>query len=284
MSNKFELQIDTFSGPFDLLLSLIHKKKLDISILSLSKVTDEFLQYVKSLDSKKYLDEIAGYIETASILYSLKIASLLPGIKNESPEDLELIEKRNLLFSRLIQYKAFKDVSVKFAELFQDSNSIFSSTVWETEKLSSSLGRTSELGKDGNNSTQFRPDYRVNLKTDKQQLAQIASNIIFSEKFLEPSITHLLENKVSIHEESHSLVTKLFRSADKVVNFSKFCSPKDEPIQIVAKFLAVLELFRINFVTLEQKKAYADIKIMLLDQVSKLSQDQINKELEDIGV
>ena len=116
----FSLSLDNFQGPFDLLLSLITKHELDITDISLSRVTDEFIGYLKGLDSAEELDRASEFLVVAATLLDLKIAGLLPQGELVDAEDVALLEARDLLFARLLQYRAFKQVSAWLAERFDE--------------------------------------------------------------------------------------------------------------------------------------------------------------------
>src|SRR3954453_6061857 len=115
----FEVRLDNFEGPFDLLLSLIAKHKLDITEVSLSRVTDEFIAHVKAgaaADGAWDLEQTTSFLVVASTLLDLKSARLLPQGDVEDEDDLALLEARDLLFARLLQYRAFKQAAAHFAE------------------------------------------------------------------------------------------------------------------------------------------------------------------------
>ena len=105
----FALTLSNFEGPFDLLLSLISKHELDITEIALSKVTDEFIHYVKQLDEHEEMEQASEFLVIAATLLDLKIVSLLPKGELVDAEDVALLEARDLLFARLLQYKAFKE-------------------------------------------------------------------------------------------------------------------------------------------------------------------------------
>ena len=115
----FRVTLDDFDGPFDLLLSLITKRERDITELSLSAVTDEFLAYLRALEAEDHLDEASEFLVIAVTLLDLKIAILLPQGELVDAEDVALLEARDLLFARLLQYRAFKEASAWFAERFE---------------------------------------------------------------------------------------------------------------------------------------------------------------------
>src|ERR1700728_3531422 len=114
-TGAFEVHLDVFEGPFDLLLGLISKHKLDITEVSLSKVTDEFIAYIKQRSGGWDLDQVSYFLLVAATLLDLKAARLLPAGEVEDEEDLALLEARDLLFARLLQYRAYKEVAAVFA-------------------------------------------------------------------------------------------------------------------------------------------------------------------------
>lgn len=119
MGDGFQVSLANFDGPFDLLLSLISKRQLDITEVSLGAVTDEFLTHVKHLEGIAGLDAASEFVVVAATLLDMKIVGLLPQGEFVDPEDVALLEARDLLFARLLQYRAFKDVSSWFAENFE---------------------------------------------------------------------------------------------------------------------------------------------------------------------
>src|ERR1700734_3945691 len=111
----FEVHLDVFEGPFDLLLALISKHKLDITEIALSSVTDEFIGYIRALAENWDLDQVSYFLVVAATLLDLKAARLLPSGEVDDEEDLALLEARDLLFARLLQYRAYKEVAAIFA-------------------------------------------------------------------------------------------------------------------------------------------------------------------------
>ena len=114
-SGRFQVSLDGFDGPFDLLLTLIGKHQLDITDISLSRVTDEFISYLRGLDTADDLDQASEFLVVAATLLDLKVAGLLPQGELVDAEDVALLEARDLLFARLLQYRAFKQASDWFA-------------------------------------------------------------------------------------------------------------------------------------------------------------------------
>src|SRR6201981_2636068 len=114
-SSAFQVHLDVFEGPFDLLLALISKHKLDITEVALSQVTDEFIGYISERSDGWDLDQVSYFLVVAATLLDLKAARLLPSGEVEDEEDLALLEARDLLFARLLQYRAYKEVAAIFA-------------------------------------------------------------------------------------------------------------------------------------------------------------------------
>src|SRR4249920_4101707 len=114
-SSAFQVHLDVFEGPFDLLLALISKHKLDITEISLSSVTDEFIAHIRALADGWDLDQASYFLVVAATLLDLKAARLLPAGEVDDEEDLALLEARDLLFARLLQYRAYKEVAAVLA-------------------------------------------------------------------------------------------------------------------------------------------------------------------------
>src|SRR5882757_2427530 len=112
----FEVHLDVFEGPFDLLLALISKHKLDITEIALSSVTDEFIAHIRAMSDAWDLDQASYFLVVAATLLDLKAARLLPSGEVDDEEDLALLDARDLLFARLLQYRAYKQVAAVFAE------------------------------------------------------------------------------------------------------------------------------------------------------------------------
>src|SRR5947207_6483751 len=118
-SSAFQVHLDVFEGPFDLLLALISKHKLDITEVALSQVTDEFIAYLSERSDGWDLDQVSYFLVVAATLLDLKAARLLPSGAVEDEEDLALLEARDLLFARLLQYRAFKEAAAHILTLEQ---------------------------------------------------------------------------------------------------------------------------------------------------------------------
>jgi segregation and condensation protein A len=256
----FQLQLENFQGPFDLLLTLIGRHELDITRVALAKVTDEFLQYVKQLDAKQEMDTASEFLVVAATLIDLKLASLLPRGEVVDSEDVALLEARDLLFARLLQYRAFKELS-----------SWFSSAI---ELEARRIPRTVRLEEQYRN---LRPELKWDTSLDQFHLLALAA---FTPKEI-PSIglTHLHAPKVSIREQVGIIVERL-RSA-RNLTFHQLIADSKDRAEFVARFLGILELYQIGAIGMSQPIAFGDITLSWEDETFDAHKlDELGKDYE----
>jgi segregation and condensation protein A len=237
--DKFNVKLNQFEGPFDLLLSLIAKHELEVTALSLHIVTDDFLQYIKNQGSEWNLDEATEFLVIAATLLDLKTARLLPSGEVEDEEDIARLEARDLLFARLMQYKAFKDVSF-----------------WLNDQLSIESKRFAR-------SVSLEPQFanllpEVLLGLGPNELARLAAKAMEVKTIPSISLSHLHAPAVSVREQAGIIVERLRRVG--ATTFRSLISGVEVPV-VVARFLAILELFRESQITLEQESPLADLYI-----------------------
>ncbi|MET8518871.1 segregation/condensation protein A [Nocardioides sp. NPDC004968] len=240
----FEVHLGNFEGPFDLLLSLIAKHKLDITEVSLATVTDEFIAYVKkgAADSGSWdLEQTSNFLLVASTLLDLKAARLLPQGDVEDEEDLALLEARDLLFARLLQYKAFKQVAAVFGE------------------------RLAKESKRHPRSVQLEPRYagllpEVLIGIGLDQFAQLAAAAMAPKPGPpEIGLAHIHGSKVSVKEQAALVIERLRASGQ--VTFRGLCSDSPDTLTTVARFLSLLELFREGAVAFDQVTALGELTV-----------------------
>ncbi|GDX16986.1 segregation/condensation protein A [Actinomycetes bacterium] len=237
--DKFNVKLNQFEGPFDLLLSLIAKHELEVTVLSLHIVTDDFLQYIKNQGSEWDLDEATEFLVIAATLLDLKTARLLPSGEVEDEEDIARLEARDLLFARLMQYKAFKDVSF-----------------WLNDQLSIESKRFAR-------SVSLEPQFanllpEVLLGLGPNELARLAAKAMEVKTIPSISLSHLHAPAVSVREQAGIIVERLRRVG--ATTFRSLISGVEVSV-VVARFLAILELFRESQITLEQESPLADLYI-----------------------
>lgn len=236
----FSVRVGDFEGPFDLLLNLISKHKLEVTELALHRVTDEFIDYIRNQGSEWDLDEASSFLVVAATLLDLKAARLLPSGEVEDEDDLALLEARDLLFARLLQYRAFKEVAALFAERMANANKRFPRTV----------GLDPEY-------TQLLPEVLLGLGPD--QFAALAARALQPRPVAEVSISHLHEQRVSVREQAAVIIDRLRRQ--RTMTFRTLISDCDSTLLIVGRFLALLDLYRQAVIAFEQITPLGDLTI-----------------------
>ncbi|WP_354502161.1 ScpA family protein [Mycetocola sp. 2940] len=236
----FQVALSNFEGPFDLLLSLIGKHELDITEISLSKVTNEFIAYLSGVDSALELDQASEFLVVAATLLDLKVAGLLPQGELVDAEDVALLEARDLLFARLLQYRAFKEASGWFAAHLDAEASRHPRSVRLEEKF---RARTPELV------------WTLTL----DDFAALATMALTPREIPMVGLDHLHAPLVSIREQAAHVVAML-RSGESLT-FRQLIAGADQKGVIVARFLAVLELYRHAALSFEQLEPLGELTL-----------------------
>jgi len=241
----FALHLDNFEGPFDLLLSLISKHKLDITEVALSKVTDEFIAHIKAGGSPENpaqwdLEQTTSFLLVASTLLDLKAARLLPSGDVEDEEDLALLEARDLLFARLLQYRAFKQVASVLAQRLAGESKRHPRAVGLEERYAGLL-----------------PEVLIGIGLE--QFAQLAAKALEPKPVLELSLHHIHAAKVSVREQAGLVVDRLRRNG--AMTFRALCGDSPDRLTTVARFLSLLELFREGAVGFEQLTPLGELTV-----------------------
>ena len=239
-SSGFSVKVGEFDGPFDLLLSLISKRRLEVTELALHEVTDEFLAYIRGQGPDWDLDEASGFLVVAATLLDLKAARLLPSGEVEDEEDLALLEARDLLFARLLQYRAFKEVAALFASGMAKASRQVPRTVGMEPHFAALL-----------------PEVLIGL--GPAQFAALAERVLAPKPPAQVSISHLHLQRVSVREQAAILVDRLRRS--RTATFRALVADCDSTLLIVGRFLALLELYREAVVAFEQLTPLGDLTI-----------------------
>ena len=239
----FQVRLSNFEGPFDLLLQLIFAHRLDVTEVALHQVTDDFIAYTKAIGPQLELDETTAFLVIAATLLDLKAARLLPAGEIHDEEDLALLEVRDLLFARLLQYRAFKHVAEMFAELEAAALRSYPRAVSLEDRYEDLL-----------------PE--VMLGVDAQLFAEIAATAFTPRPVPTVATEHLHELMVSVPEQAEQLLAELQRRGPgKWTTFSDLVADCREPILIVGRFLALLELYRARAVAFDQSEPLGVLQI-----------------------
>lgn len=239
----FTLRLHNFEGPFDLLLTLISQRRLDVTEVALSQVTDDFISYTKAMGADVPLEQTTQFLVVAATLLDLKAARLLPAGEVDDAEDLALLEARDLLFARLLQYRAFKQVAQLLAEL-----------------EAAALRRYPRAATLEPRYVALLPE--VDLGVDAAALAQIAAAAFQPRPAPEVGLGHLHAARVSVPEQA-ALILGLLRDRGVRLSFPELIAGCELPVEIVARFLALLELYREKAVEFEQPEPLGPLMVGL---------------------
>jgi segregation and condensation protein A len=262
----FEVRLANFTGPFDLLLGLIAKHQLDITEVAIATVTDEFIKYIRKLQrlgEEWALDEASEFLVIAATLLDLKAARLLPAGEVEDDEDIALLEARDLLFARLLQYKAFKQVAGILGETLHQEGRRFPRQVALEEHFAAML-----------------PE--LVWKHTPQQFAALAEAALRPKEpaqLPQVALGHLHGSNVSVKEQARMLGLRLQQESPQT--FRSLIADADSTLVVVARFLALLELFRDRAVSFDQLSPLAELAIHWTAEGNGWSAENLSEEYEE---
>jgi segregation and condensation protein A len=236
----FRVALSNFDGPFDLLLSLISKHELDITEVSLSLVTNEFIAYLRELGPEEELEEASEFLVVAATLLDMKVAGLLPQGELVDAESVALLEARDLLFARLLQYRAFKEVSAWFERCLRRESVRHARSVRLDEKYRQAV-----------------PELVWSLSAE--DFAALAMLAMTPKEIPRVGLDHLHAPLVSIREQAAIVVT-LLRDAGSL-SFRELIAGVSQPGVVVARFLSVLELYRHAALSFEQLEPLGELTL-----------------------
>ncbi|MBZ6082132.1 segregation/condensation protein A [Streptomyces olivaceus] len=236
----FKVRLANFEGPFDLLLQLISKHKMDVTEVALSKVTDEFMAHIRAMGPDWDLDQTTEFLVVAATLLDLKAARLLPAAEVEDEADLALLEARDLLFARLLQYRAFKQI----AEIFND----------RLEAEARRYPRTVGLEP---HHAELLPEVVISI--GPEGFARLAVKAMQPRPKPQVYVEHIHAPLVSVQEQAGIVVARLKELGE--VSFRLLVEDTEDTLTVVARFLALLELYREKAVELDQESALGDLLV-----------------------
>jgi segregation and condensation protein A len=237
---RFTVRLHNFEGPFDLLLQLIGSRELDITEMALHTVTDDFIAHLTELGDDADLDETTEFLVVAATLLDLKAARLLPDAEVEDSEDLALLEARDLLFARLLQYRAYKQVATLFVELEASAMRRFPRSVALEERFAALL-----------------PE--VLLGVEPAAFAELAASVFRPKPPPTVGTDHLHAPTVSVAEHTALLRSRLVELGE--ASFAALTADCVAPMEVVARFLGVLDLYRERCVELEQPESFGELTV-----------------------
>ena len=237
---RFTVSLDNYAGPFDALLSMIARRQLEVTEVALGAVTGEFLAFVRTLDLKDDMEQASAFVDVASVLVEAKSAALLPDTSSGMPDEqnLEALRERDLLFARLLQYRAFKEAGADFRMRMEDN-----------------AGRYAHPGTVGPDVSAMLPELVWTLTPD--QLARIAAAAIVNAPASEVSVRQLHVPLVSLREQSLLVRGRLLAAPGHEATFDRLCADATRRVEVVARFLALLAFFKQGLVRFRQAGPYA---------------------------
>jgi len=236
----FEVHLDVFEGPFDLLLALISKHKLDITEIALSSVTDEFISHIRALADAWDLDQASYFLVVAATLLDLKAARLLPAGEVDDEEDLALLEARDLLFARLLQYRAYKEAAAVLASQMTIQGRRYPRRVPIEPQFAGLL-----------------PEVLLGL--GPAEFAMIAARTLAPRRVPVVSTAHLHASRTTVREQMEILAVRLARL--RQATFRHLTADCADTYEVVARFLAVLELYRDGRIRLDQVAPLGELHV-----------------------
>jgi segregation and condensation protein A len=236
----FKVRLANFEGPFDLLLQLISRHKMDVTEVALSKVTDEFMAHIRAMGPDWDLDETTEFLVVAATLLDLKAARLLPAAEVEDEGDLALLEARDLLFARLLQYRAYKQI----ADIFSGRLDI------EARRYPRTVGLEAHHA-------ELLPDVVISIGAEG--FAKLAVKAMQPRPRPQVYVDHIHAPLVSVQEQAQIVVARLRQLGE--ASFRALVADTDDTLTVVARFLALLELYREKAVALEQETALGDLLV-----------------------
>ena len=236
----FAVRLDNFEGPFDLLLQLISKHQMDVTEVALSKVTDDFIAHIRALGSTWDLGQASEFLLIAATLLDLKAARLLPSAEVEDEEDLALLEARDLLFARLLQYRAYKEVAAEMTRLMAAESLREPRSVSMEEAFAGLL-----------------PE--VVLGLGPEAFAALAARALAPKPVPTVGVEHVHTPMVSVREQAEIIVARVREAGS--ITFRSLIADVDDTLVVVGRFLALLELFRDGTVAFEQVTALGELHV-----------------------
>jgi segregation and condensation protein A len=239
----FSVKLENFDGPFDLLLQLISRHKMEITEVALATVTDEFIAHIRALeetDEGWKLDQATEFLVVAATLLDLKAARLLPSGEVDDEEDLALLEARDLLFARLLQYRAFKEIASIIADRIDVQEKSFPRSVSLEPHLAALL-----------------PEVMIGVTPER--FAAVANRVLAPKVLPKLSTEHLHMAMVSVAAESRNVVTLLRRN--RTMTFRALVADAESTLVVVARFLSLLELYKDGQIRFEQVIALGELQV-----------------------
>ncbi|OZG48621.1 segregation and condensation protein A [Bombiscardovia coagulans] len=243
-TNAFYVDIDAYQGPFDVLLNMLANQRLELTEISLGSITDEFLEYVRGLDLAQNMDQASSFLDVAAVLVEAKSAALLPDYSHSSADDqtLEALRERDLLFARLLQYKAFKEAGSRFGAQIETNSA--------AHPHKGSVDAYAQV---------LLPQLEWTLSAE--DLARMAAQVISNAPASKVAVAQLHVPLVDIRQQVELVRQRLIRADGQSISFTSIISDASSTLEVVARFLTVLILFRQGNLQYKQEGPFAPLYV-----------------------
>lgn len=259
-TSGFRVNLEVYSGPFDALLGMIANNRLELTEVSLSSITEEFLTYVRGLDFTKNMDEASAFLDIASILVEAKSVAILPGGEDSQHDEqsLEVLRERDLLFARLLQYRAYKQAAGDFRARIAANSGRFPHPAAMDEGVAAML-----------------PELVWTLTP--LELARLTAQVIANAPASEVSIHQLHVPLVDLRAQSlvvrDRLIAALESKGDQSISFSELTRDCTSRIEVVARFMVVLVFFKQGVLQYQQDGPFAELHLRWVPGVAETMSD-----------
>ncbi|HEV2754891.1 MAG TPA: ScpA family protein [Actinomycetota bacterium] len=234
----YEVKLEVFEGPIDLLLHLITRQRVDIYDVSLSQITEEYLAAIEGLDGTD-LETATSFLVVAATLLELKSARLLPGRAGDE-EAGHLLEERDLLLARLVECATFRDAGAWLARGLEAGGAFHGRSVGLEDRF-----------------VDLAP--KLVVKTSPERLGALAAALLAPRPAPEVDVSHVAPIRATVRDAILE-VAGFLSSRPGPAAFRELCSGVSERIDVVVRFLALLELFKAGAVDLVQVERFGDIR------------------------
>ena len=236
----FHVRLDNFDGPFDLLLQLINQRRMDVTEVALHQVTDDFIGHIRSMGSNWDLDQVTEFLVIAATLLDLKAARLLPDATADTGMDDDMFQARDLLFARLLAYRAYQQVAALFAELEAGALRRYPRAVTLEARY---------LG--------LLPEIKIGMTPE--QFAAMAASVFTPKPPPTVNLDHIHASPVSVAE--HTAALRVLLADRGTATFGELVAGCTATLEVVARFLGLLNLYRESAVAFDQPEPLGTLTV-----------------------
>lgn len=243
---SYEVKVEAFEGPLDLLLHLIHRLEIDIYDIPVSQITTQYMEHIRAMQVLE-LNEASEYLVMAATLLAIKSKTLLPVHEGELEEieyEFDEQDPREELVSRLIEYRKFKEASENLRELESNRSAIYTKAPMDLSEIQRAT-----------------PFDQVDLEANAYDMLGAFQKMLRRKQLKAPLSARIARQEISIKQQMTAIVDQLKQSAGRT-SFSNLFPSNDKSVLVVS-FLSILELMKRQVVAVEQQNNFTDLMVEL---------------------